>query len=266
MICKEAKVPTIFKFSRFHRYVTAVIILCGASIFSPSTVYAGFFDACMQEPQATINVTQNTKVWNQTVVLPDVVLDCEIDVAEGVTLEFLNVRVSSPSGNARLVFEGGENSQLKIKYSKLNACDNDVFGFSGGVQILHSILQDPAGGSCDLMEIEPDGDLTIQGSELRALDTIEIISNRRVKIEGSKIFARSASFPGEVNIGTDYENKPISKQVLVKGSKVVSADNIVIGAQQDTTVLLNELSAKGSTVITGNPCKTTLNIPSVWCQ
>ncbi len=246
------------------------LLILSVGMLNITTAYAGFFDVCLQSPPGTINVTKNTTVVNESVSLPDAPCcsptTCQISVDDGVKLEFINVRVRAIAGNVRLAFDGGENSQLKIRLSKLSVCDNDIYGFSGGVTITHSLLQDPPGDRCDLMEIEPDGDLTIEASELSTIYTMQLNSPGSVKIEGSKIYAKNKTYTGEINIGTDYDNSIVSRAVFVKASKLVSGGNIVIGADQEAKVLLNQLSAKGAVNLIGNPCQAMLNIPSVSCQ
>ena len=125
----------------------------GLALGHGAVAWAGFFDGCIPlEPVGVITVTQHTTVKNETVtLLGDAVRVCVITVADGVTLEFKNVRVTA-TGPTRLRFVGGINSRLLIRGSTFTTCDNDVLGgFGAGMLIDHSVLQDPVegAGNCD---------------------------------------------------------------------------------------------------------------------
>ena len=257
--------------SRAKRGQLMILVLAGGiAMGNGSVAWAGFFDACVQG-QATIEVTQNTTVKNERVTLPGSDFHtCQIDVADGVTLEFQNVHVTV-TGDTSLRFQGGAGSRLIIGHSIFHACDNDVFGFSAGVQIDHSELKEPVGAGCDLMEIRPEGDLEILSSTLRT-DTEMILApccsepaGNTVTVQKSTLDATQTSFGfyGNIFIGTGFSGT--SLHTLVEKNDLTADRDIEIGAQQDTTVIKNDFEAGGGITITGNPCTSEFNRPEVPC-
>jgi hypothetical protein len=256
--------------SRVKRGQLMILVLAGGlAMGNGSVAWAGFFDACVPG-QATIEVTQNTTVKDETVTLPGADFHtCQVNVADGVTLEFKNVRVTV-TGDTSLRFEGGDNSRLLIGHSTFHACDLDVFGFGAGMRIDHSELKEPVGAGCDLMEIRPTGDLEILSSTLRT-DTEMILApccsvaaGNTVTVQKSTLDATQTSFGyGNIFIGTGFSGT--SLHTLVEKNDLTADRDIEIGAQQDTTVIKNDFEAGGSITITGSPCTSESNRPDVQC-
>ena len=184
---------------------------------------------------------------------------CVIFVADGVTLEFKNIRVTS-TGATLLRFIGlGVNSRLLIRGSTFETCDNDILGFGAGVRIDHSVLQDPieGAGSCDLVEMGPSGNLEILSSTLRTLGSIHLFSDNTITIEKSTLQAEFG-----ISIGT---GAPSPLHTRVEKSEITTGGSLEIRADQDTTVLKNDFDADSIT-ITGDPCTSKSNTPDVPCS
>jgi hypothetical protein len=251
--------------AKWGRSFLRIVLLSGLALGQGAVAWAGFFDACVPG-QATIEVTQNTLVKNETVTLPGTDFhDCIISVADGVTLAFKNVRVTV-TGDTRLAFEGGATSSLLISGSTFHACDNDIFGFGAGVQIVLSELKEPVGAVCDIMEIEPDGDLQILSSTLRTDTEMELAADNKVTIQKSTLDATN-TYPayGNILIGQAAFGGT-TQHVLVEKSDLLADNDIEISAQQDTTVIKNDFQAGGSVTITGDPCTSQFNRPDVPCS
>lgn len=191
---------------------------------------------------------------------------CGIDVADGVTLTFKNVRVNVTKDTS-LIFSGGEaTSRLLIQGSTFRACDNDIFGFGVGVQIVESTLREPVGEVCDIMEIEPSGDLLILSSTLRTDTEMELTAPNKVTIQKSILDATN-TFPayGNILIGQAAFGGT-TQHVLVEKTTMAADNEIVISAQQDTTVIKNTFRAGSSVTITGDPCTSQSNSPALPCS
>lgn len=250
---------------RTRRGFTTILALAGSlAIGTSAPAWAGFFDACTLGA-GTIEVTQNTLVKNETAtLLGDDFHDCFINVHDGVTLAFKNVRVTV-TGDTRIAFDGEGASSLLIQGSTFQACDNDIFGFGGGVQISLSALKEPVGAGCDLMEIEPDGDLTVLSSTLRTDTEMLLVAPNAVTVQKSVLDATHGSFGyGDIAIGTFFFTT--SQHTRVEKTGFLADHDITIGAVQDTTVEKNSFAAGGSITITGNPCTALSNSPQVSCQ
>ena len=138
--------------SGFPSLLTAAAMLLAGT----STAAAQVFARCEPEGDATIVVTENTTVRNETAILEDERFeDCTVEVADGVVLRLQNVVISTTL-DGRVVSGGGDTSSLIIKNSTLNVCDSDVFGFQE-VSITHSTFLDPPDTTCDVKQLESTG-------------------------------------------------------------------------------------------------------------
>ena len=240
------------------RFIGKVITTGTLMLGLSGTGQAGFFEVCIPEGDATIEVTQNTTVKNENATLPGDNFDtCNIVVADGVRLKFEKVTVNV-TGDKRLVFEGGDNSKLIISNSTLHACDNDIFGFSDLVKIVRSALSEPIGPGCDLLELEPDGDLKIFSSTLSGEDTIDLSSGKTITVKNSTMETEN----NDINIGAAFAD---SQNTTIRKTTIITPDDINIGAQQKTKVINNDLQADGMISISGDPCTSKANTPDVPC-
>jgi hypothetical protein len=184
------------------------------------------------------------------------------EVADGVTLRFVNVRVEV-TGDTQLIFSGEANSRLIIWLSRFKACDMDSSGF-GLVRVVLSTLKEPVGAVCDDMELEDIGDLKIVYSRLRTDDLMELRPENRVVIRNSTLDATNPSVNGKIFIGTGF-GAP-SLHTLLKKSRMLADGDITIDAIENTAVIKNKFQAGGSIMITGNPCTSKFNRPNVPCS
>lgn len=219
---------------------------------------ARFFDACAAPGDQAIHVVQNTVVRNERITFQsDGTFDgCEVTVDDGVTLKLQNVRIDVVADKS-LRFDGGAGSRLLVENSRINACDSDVFGFAF-VRIANSRLLDPRGQTCDVKEIEPDGDVQVIGSTLATNvggDTDVVVSS-----DSGRVLVQRSTLKAGDDIRIEL---PERVDVSLNGLRAKARITVVGGA---TRVLGNLLVAEeGPITIVGSPCSTGLNLPRVAC-
>ncbi|WP_033411817.1 hypothetical protein [Methylosarcina fibrata] len=236
-----------------------MILVIGIAMGNGSVAWAGFFDACAADGDATITVTQDTTVKNERVTLQaeDTQQTCTIEVDDGVKLRLQNVNVSVTNGK-RVNFIGGDTSSLIITNSKINACDSDMFGFQL-VDISHSTFVDPPNGGCDVKELEPTGEIKIISSVLTTEppgdSDVQITSQLgNVTVKNSTIIS-----------GDDVLIEAEAGDATVQANNIKANDNIEIIGSGAVKAITNAFQAAGVVTITGNPCRSQSNSPDIPC-
>jgi hypothetical protein len=237
------------------QWLSRLALAAGMLLAGTQVAWAQFFDPCVEDGDGTITVTEDTTVSNQSVTLQT---DCEIVVAEGVTLSLLNVNISVPSEEF-LEFEGGDTSILNIRNTRINACDSDIFGFQA-VDIMSSVLVDPPNATCDVKELEPTGSIRVVNSVLTTNFT-EGDTDIDITSELGDVTVRTSviSSGDDVLIQSEAGNVTVQQNNV---SAVVTIEIIGFGAVQVTR---NTLRAGDGVTVTGNPCTSSSNSPNVPC-
>lgn len=236
-----------------------MLLVSGIAMGKGSVVWAGFFDACAADGDATITVTQNTTVKNEHVTLQAAATqqNCNIEVDDGVTLRLQNVNISVTNGK-RVNFSGGDTSRLIITNTNINACDSDMFGFQL-VDITHSTFVDPPAGGCDVKELEPTGEIRIISSVLTTEppgDSDVQITSRlgNVTVKNSTIIS-----------GDDVLIESEAGDATVQANNVITNSDIEIIGAGAVKARKNAFLAGGDVTITGKPCTSKSNNPDVPC-
>jgi hypothetical protein len=258
--CKTTRGETSMSSFGRAQWLSRLALAAGILLAGTQVAWAGFFDPCVEEGDATITVTEDTTVTNESVTQREEEegQECFIEVAEGVTLRLHNVNVSFQNGK-RVTFQGGDTNKLIIRNTRINACESDVFGFRT-IDITNSSLVDPTNVDCGNKNLESSGSIRIFGSV--------IISNRS-ELTDVAVF----SFSNNVTVrssmiasGDDVFIVSEAGDVTVLTNNVTASEGIHIIGSGVTQVINNALRASGGVTITGNPCTSLNNSPDVPCS
>ena len=187
--------------------------------------------------------------------------NCDIEVADGVTLRFVNVTV--PPTDKRINYSGGDTSRLLILRSNIRACDSDVFGF-GYMEINASDISDPdgeAGDTCDVKEMFITGGANIVRSIMRSFGDGDF--NIRVQSSTAGVTIRGSIFSSSDDLSLATV-APTARLEVLRSRLDSAATTEILGAGL-TTVKSNRFNAVGGITVTGNPCIVDRNTPEVIC-